>query len=444
MSIDIQRQNRRERHGERGTSLMLAVLALVLLAGMGLALLFITGGDTKNSQIDQRTKRVFYGSEAALEHGREELRQWNIASGTIEVNDELAQAAGLNGIIDFDPDLAEPIFDSNGDLTGFTNTGDDVPLKPLTAYEGGTYMSYLTNDPADGRSIILDTNEKLAVTGLGVTDEGSFEKVEAVVNAFDAIPRPQAAITILGPNPFFEGGSSTAKLLTGNDCGQWWFIPGLTIVPAVGVIGPAAEAQAELGITKPDSFQEGNTYGTEAIDDIDSTIDPRWKDCEYLVEMAAQFKSLADVVGNTSTPLGQLGTPASPKLVFIDGNYTIPGGWTGAGALWVTGKLDFHGNASFQGPIFIIGRGEFERSGSGNGDISGGNIVANVSGADGILFTSDDCLGADGVAGTSDDGIGPGSWNVSGGGAGDTTFCTDHLNIFAINWPFDIEEFRQR
>ncbi|MDH3283203.1 MAG: hypothetical protein OEQ13_00540 [Acidobacteriota bacterium] len=444
MGIETGRNRISESQEERGTSLILAVLALVLLTGMGVALLFITRGETRSGQVDQRVKRVFYGSEAALEHGREELRQWNIGSGTIEVDDELTQAAGLNGILEFDPDTAEPIFDAGGNLSGFTNTGDDLPLKGLTAYEGGMYMAYLTNDPADGRTAIADSNKMLAVTGLGVTDEGSFEKVEAVVNAFDAFPRPSAAITILGPNPMFEGGSSTAKLLTGNDCGQYWFIPGLTIVPVVGVIGAAAEAQAELGITKPDSFQEGNTYGVQAIDDIESTIDPRWKDCEQLVELAARFKSLADVVGNTATPLAQIGTVANPKMVFIEGDYVIPGGFVGAGALWVTGKLDFHGNASFQGPIFIIGRGDFERSGSGNGDISGGNIVANVSGADGVLFTSDDCHGADGVSGTSDDGIGPGAWNVSGGGSGDTVYCTSHLNIFAINWPFDIVEFRQR
>ena len=434
----------RERQADRGNALLLAVLALVMLTSMGVALLYVTQADVRIGQTDHEMKRVFYGSEAALEHGREELRQWNIASGTVTADDELAKAAGLNGIIEFDSGVAEPVFDSDGNLAGFTNTGDDVPLTGPTAYDGGTYMAYLTNDPAEGRTALADTNDLLAVTGLGVTDEGAFEKVEAVVEAHGSFPKPEAAILILGPSPTFDGGSSTSKKISGNDCGGLWFLPGLKTVPAVGVVGPAAEAQAELGITKPDTFQEGNTYGTEAVDDIDSFMDPRWKDCEFLVEMAARFKELADLVGDSTTPESALGTPGSPKNMFIDGDYNVSGSFNGAGALWVTGRLELSGSAGWEGPIFIIGRGEFERSGSGNGTISGGNIVANVSGADGTLFTADDCKGADGTAGTSDDGIGPGIWDVSGGGGGDTQFCESDFNLFALKWPFDVVEFRQR
>ncbi len=435
---------RTERQPERGNALLMAMLALVMLTSMGVMLLYVTQADVRIGQTDHRTKRVFYGSEAALEHGREELRQWNMTSGTVDLDDELTMAAGSNGLIEFDPDLSEPVYDSGGNLTGFTNTGDDLPLRGLTTYEGGTYMAYLTNDPAEGRTALTDGNNKLAVTGLGVSDDGAFEKVEAVVDSIGSFPKPAAAILILGPSPNFQGGASTAKLLTGNDCGKWWFIPGLTIVPAVGVIGPAAEAQAELGVDKPNTYQEGNTYGTQAVDDVDSFVDPRWKDCEFLVELAAKFKSLADVVGDSSTPESALGTPGNPKNVFIEGNYNISGSVSGAGALWVTGKLIFNGNASWQGPIFIIGKGDFERSGSGNGNISGGNIVANVSGADGVLFTSDDCDGPDGVAGTADDGIGSGTWDVNGGGNGNTEYCGDDFNLFALNWPFDVVDFRQR
>jgi hypothetical protein len=103
------------------------------------------------------------------------------------------------------------------------------------------------------------------------------------------------------------------------------------------------------------------------------------------------------------------------------------------------------GSASWIGPIFIIGQGRYLRDGFGNGYVSGGNIVANVSGPDGDLFTSDDCSGDDGTHGTADDGLGSGAeWLTNGAGTGKLTYCQAHLDLWRLRIPFDIVDFRQR
>lgn len=427
----------------RGSALVLAVFALTLLGGMGVALLFVTQQDTRASGSSLTLKRAFYGAEAALEQGRAELRSWQIASASLLLDEELEQAAGGNNAIDFDPNLVVPIYDSSGNVTGFTGTGDDVPLVPLSAFEDGLYAAYLTNDPADGRSNMADSNTHLAITGLYVGPDSSFEKVEAVVHHYDPVPPFAATILIAGEDPLFQGGTSSAKLLTGNNCRQP--APPGPAVPVVGTFGPAAESMAELGVDKPATYIEGLQNGVDTVDDVTGTVDPRWNDCAYLHELALRTREMADVIGDENTPLSELGTPGDPKVVFIDGDYDVNGTFHGAGVLWVTGEFYFQGTASWDGVVFAVGEGYFERYGSGNGDIEGGAFVANISGPDQILFTSDDCAGDDGILGSGDDGVaGNGTWDVSGGGTGDTVYCDSYVEDWRIRWPFRITEFRQR
>jgi hypothetical protein len=55
--------------------------------------------------------------------------------------------------------------------------------------------------------------------------------------------------------------------------------------------------------------------------------------------------------------------------------------------LVVTGKLTMRGNPRFDGVILVLGTGEVERSGGGNGHLYGAMMVAkfNVNGTGGFL-----------------------------------------------------------
>src|SRR6185295_226760 len=178
----------------------------------------------------------------------------------------------------------------------------------------------------------------------------------------------------------------------------------------------------EAGVRKPGSYTSGGNTGVDTVANVSGTIDPSWKDCDYLHDLARKVRAAADVVGNSSTPNGSLGTTVDPKIVYIEGDYAVGGGFNGAGLLWVTGALTFNGNAAWAGTIFTVGRGNFQRSGGGNGAISGANFVANVAGPDGLMWTADDCSGPDGLLGNSDDGPAIATYNNAGGGTGDTNY----------------------
>ncbi|HEU4402959.1 MAG TPA: pilus assembly PilX N-terminal domain-containing protein [Candidatus Polarisedimenticolia bacterium] len=427
---------------ERGSALVMAIFVLVLLAGMGAALLFVSETEVKMSQVDMRSKQVFYISEAGLEDGRETLRVTNLQGATAalrgSLNDELTAAAGANGVINFDPATLAAVYDSAGNVTGFTGYGDDVPLRATTSFSGGKYAAFLTNDPIDGKTSLNDTNDRVMITAVGTGTNRALEVVQAIVER-NPFPQMPATITMIGPLASFDGGNSNAKQYTGTDCA----IPGLAL-PVVGTIGSASEASAELGVHKPSTYTSGAATGLATVSDVNATIDPSWKKCDYLHDLARQVRAAADVVGNSSTPSTSLGTSTAPKIVYIEGDYSISGGLDGGGLLWVTGTLTFSGNASWSGVLFTVGKGDFERSGGGNGVISGANLVANVAGPDRLMWTADDCSGPDGVVGTSDDGAAIATYNNSGGGTGLTQYCSSAISTVEEQFPLAIVGFRQR
>jgi len=341
---------------------------------------------------------------------------------------------------DFSPDALRATYDSAGNLTGFTGFGDDVPVRGTTSFASGSFAAFLTNDVVDSGAPLTDTNDRVMITAVGAGEDRSLEVVQAVVErrSFPVMP---ATITIVGPLADFDGGNSTAKKYLGDDCPGG--VPGLS-VPTVGVIGPASEASAEAGVQKPASYTEGAETGVDTVDDIDATIDPSWKDCGFLLDLARTIRGLADVVGTSTTPLAQLGVPGDPRIVYIDGDYNLPGGYAGAGLLWVTGDLTIHGNTEWYGTIFAVGNGAIDRSGNGNGNIHGGIFVADISGPDRDLQTADDCAGEDGVNGTADDGAAIGSYHVNGAGTSDTQYCTSAISEVQERFPFVIVDFRQR
>jgi len=66
-----------------------------------------------------------------------------------------------------------------------------------------------------------------------------------------------------------------------------------------------------------------------------------------------------------------------PKVTYVDGDLTLGGGFDGAGILVVTGKLSGSGNISWDGRIFVMGKGEVDFSGM-NVSLTGGLYVANI------------------------------------------------------------------
>jgi len=442
---------------ETGSGMLMAIFVLFLVTTMGVALLFLSRTEVQLSQADGRNKVAYYYSEAGLEKARALVHYANIHNGgDIQYFDEeLAAVTGFDGVLDFDVNNLTATFDSSGNLTGLGGYNDDDAAFALTGISTGWHAAFLTNDPAEAGGIhdLNDTNKKVMLTGIGTGPDRSLEIVQAIVERVDLYPVPPAAITILGepncaPNcAVFNGGASNAKDYIGDDTGS--HCPGGTpglYVPVIGVVGSNSTGSVAPGVVKPLTYASGPDSGTDTIDDISDNpgLDPTWTDCDLLIDLAQEILDAADVVGNAATPNADIGTTVDPKITYIDGDYVVGPGFDGAGILLVTGQLDFHGRASWQGIIMVLGKGDYLRNGSGNGLISGGVVVADIAGPDRVLYTGDDCAGEDDTLGTSDDGIAQSTYNVTGGGTGETAYCSAYLLHWQAMKPLVITSFLQR
>lgn len=431
---------------ERGSAMLLAMLVMVLLTSMGIALLVLSEGEVSLGATDLRSKQSYFLAEAGVEAGRLALFS---ANGDGPFDDDLAAHAGGDAVIDFDPGQVEPTYDGQGQLTGFSGFDDDVPLVATSQLGEGWYAAFLTNDPGEGAGFdsTADTNDRVMITGVGATREGSVEVVQAIVEPAPPFPGAiPAAIMIFGPSPFFDDVNSVAKVFKGDDCGGTG-IPGFA-VPVFGLMDTPTENVVEASLSPNTTYTHAGQYDDISVSNLkDPTdpgivasslglIDPGWDDCDALREMTEEVRAVADVVcveGVSCT----LPPSAPDRVVFCDGDFSLGSSLSGAGLLWVTGTLTMSGATNWNGLIVVLGEGAFVRSGSGTGRISGATIVADIAGADNRYGTSDDCQG-----GTN--GFRSAVYNEAAGGTGLTTYCNADVLAATPLTRYPIVDFRQR
>ena len=158
--------------------------------------------------------QAFYISEGGLEDGRDAIFQMNkVSPDPRDLSEELAALSGGDDVLDFTPQNVRPVFDGNGNLTGFTGYDDDVPLRNMISLSDGRYATFVNNDPVESIDSVTDNNDMLLLTTIAVREDHSMEMVRALVERPDTFAIPPATITILGPSAIFDGGSSNAKEL---------------------------------------------------------------------------------------------------------------------------------------------------------------------------------------------------------------------------------------
>jgi hypothetical protein len=245
---------------------------------------------------------------------------------------------------------------------------------------------------------LTDTNNQVTLTSFGSGPDNSRTIIQTTVLRVP-IPNLPGAITMPGPNVVFAAGSSNASEANGY------------AYPAIAVNSATSRTTAINGIpeNRRDNYQGLGYDGTtnpKTPSVVNMTFPDPWGNLPQLQTLYQNLKGMADF-SSPSNPGFTLGTQLDPKLVVIDGDYTVPGGTLGAGILLVTGNLVFNGNIDYYGIILVVGKGSLTRTGAGNGNISGGVYVANIAGPDRNINTA-----ADNTWGTP-------TWDTSGGGTSD-------------------------
>ncbi len=430
---------------ERGSALLLAVFLLAVLTGLGLALHFQAQMEILMSAADGHSKQTFYLAEAGVEGGRQALFNTN---GDGPFGDDLIAAAGGDGNINFDPTAIEPVYAGDGTVTGFTGYGDDVPLIDVTALGSRWYAAFLTNDPgnAGGVTSTTDDNDRVLITGVGADSLGALRVIEAIVEPSSVFPGDiPALVTMFGTSPTWQEGTDPAdvKKMSGDDC-DGAGIPSFA-VPVVGLITTPVEAVVEGALSAETLHTSaGNTDHFTVVDLTDptdpgivasslGTISPGWDSCQGFLQMVDEIKTVADVICTPPT-LCTLPPSAPDRVVFVDGDFTLSSSESGAGLLWVTGRLTMAGDASWNGILVVAGEGEFVRSGVGNGTVSGATILADLAGPDDTWDTGDDCS----------TGFRPALFDEVVGGDRLTTYCNADVLAATPITKYRVVGFRQR
>ena len=314
----------------------------------------------------------------------------------------------------------------------------------------GGYLAFLSNDSVDPNPLI-DTNDRVIVSGVATGPGRSFEVVQATVESVSLMPTPPPCVlTILGPDPDFDGGRMR---LDGQDCGGAG-IPGHR-VPSVCVGGFVDHDRSYLG--KADATRHaaagqraretiasriGDTGVVVSLDDpLDESLrghdlapDPQWTDCERLLELVERIRRAAEFTCEASRCVidaapgwtgGNAPALKSSSITFVDGDLDVSADFRGKGLLLVTGRIDLDSTSGWEGPILALGRGEVVRRGErAGGALRGAVVVANLAGTDGSLGTADDCRG--GVLGFHRP-----RYDEHDAAIGEATYCTE--NIAAAN-----------
>ncbi len=432
---------------DRGSALLMAIFVLVLLVGLGTALLFLGQNEMGMARSVNDEKVAFHLAEAGIEAGRMSLLATN---GAGSFDDDLTAAAGADAALDLDPGSLAAVLDGDGVPTGVTGAGDDVPLRPLVALGssngGGYYTAFLTNDPAEGIANQADTNRRVMVTSIGVGPHRATEVAQAIIEPRQPLPIvPTAAMTFIGPPPSYDNGSSNAQDHVGTDCPLGGGIPGL-YVPIVGTTNSAADDQVEADMNRPQNFHSGTLEGQDTIANLTDPsepsmaqsglppIDPKWMDCNYIKDLVLNLIDDADYYcnrdnGTCTTPTGNAG-----DIVVIDGDATA--GAFSAGLLLVTGELTYSGNDAWHGIVLVVGEGLLHRNGGGNGRNSGAMILANIDPTpDGPRADKSDWCSS---------GFGQSSFSVNGGGNSTIAYCSDDVTGNNPVRTYRVTDFLQR
>jgi hypothetical protein len=376
------KSSRSGRDNERGAALISVLLISTLLLTAGGILILTTSMSAINPIDAQAEMQAFYAAEAGLQRTLNVMRTKDIPAGTMP--------AGKTKL-----STREVVL--NPRLANWLPYDGPVINGASTTLVGTNAFSVLITDPDDPDSAKINASalykpSRVFVQLTAYGPKRARKILNMIVLRWDLHGfQAPATITLRGsdatPNPpslTLDTGASAATVYTGNDSAGGASISALAVTASD--VPPAQD-----GIKRDDQI-EGSPISvlgtTSPYAGVPAAPQPEWLDT---ADKARAFLSMLQAEASsqnryftTQPAASQMGVAGNPKLTFINGDADLGSGDQGTGLLIVTGKLTMGGNTSFKGLILVLGKGSVERSGSGNGVISGGIVVAKFGATGGF------------------------------------------------------------
>jgi len=345
-----------DRKQERGAALLTSLMVSTLLLVVGGALI-LTTNLAAGLAIDSTTElQAYYAAEAGVN------ASLNVLRGNIESNPTGTRATFRN--------VADNSTLSNW-LT-YDATYDGANVVQVNTAPAMAYAVTVT-DPDNTPALQQPARLKIQVTGFG--PNGGRKNMEVMVSRFIFDFTPIATILMRGnddgttPMNTFAIGESTAKEYSGYDNAGTASLPVFGVTHGTDLTG----ATTTVADSKPNTVS-----GVDEVSEFENS------DLPFFLQSADNARAFLNtlqeqaVINNryfTSSP-ADFGTATNPKFTFIDGDATLV---EGAGLLVVTGTLTSDGNTGFRGIILVLGKGVYERSGTGNSDTLGAIVIASFA-----------------------------------------------------------------
>jgi len=324
---------------------------------------------------------------------------------------------------------------SNGTGSVVAVDGDSTHRTQVVCWNGNTELEISAGSCASFGAALVPAQNYTPVytlTALAVTlpvagsKQGSRRMVQMDV-ATGTIPNIPGAMVMDGDLPSFSPASSNAFSATGLDQSSssntrrpqnGTVCPPPGNEPAVGGYDTASTTLINTAVTG--SGRSANYTGSPTnVANVGTALGAGGMNTvQGLTALATQVAAAASPANtyNSTGALANPGTATNPVINVVTGDLNITN-LTGAGILLVQGNASFSGRPNYNGVILVIGKGNVDMSGGGNGVIDGAMLVANLYDSSNQLLTS----------GT------PGIPTINFSGGGNMTIQYDSCWVAAMN-----------
>ncbi len=268
-----------------------------------------------------------------------------------------------NGVITFQTTTNPPTYGLMGGTIKLCQSSSVCTSGPVLSLQPATTTLQSSATLHGSMTALEPYRLKVVATGMG---PGGSEKVlEAIVqrNFFNDGPS-SSAISMIGPNAFFQVGTSAQMMINGG------------AVPSVTVSDPTG-----LGTVVGNHTNGTMTPPPEVV----SNDVPDWQQNTTAMDtLIRQLRQTAQNSGryfNGTNPTNFGNFTTGTGITFCEGSCAMGGNSEGGGILVVTGTFTTSGNPRFKGLVLAVGRyvsaqnpGGVVRSGGGN-EVFSGNIV---------------------------------------------------------------------
>ncbi|MCL4524739.1 MAG: pilus assembly PilX N-terminal domain-containing protein [Acidobacteria bacterium] len=465
---------------QAGVALLVAIFALLLISGVAVALVVMSGTETSVAANYRSTTQAFYAGYAGLEEVRGRL--WPGHPSSLFSIANFLPAVGTTLPVGQVRYILNP---SPGEVVSPTNlvatnayADNEYQVEFGAAVTGATVLTTasisnlaLANTPgplfkwvritakterSSGIDIngdgVLDnaipifydgTNQNLTSTGrqvfrattLAVMPNGSRRILQYDLSAVVLNLQFASALTFDGNGSALFPANSNVYTVNGNDaasCGT----PPDPARPALGVLSPGDDAAITAAIPPNRLSKYTGSGPAPDVQNVSGSLSPNMQTVSSLEALVATITANADqVVQGPAASLPNYGTANAPTITVVNGDLNLQGQITGYGILVVTGNFSAGGSVGWRGIVLVIGQGTMSVSGGGNNSYEGAVLLARTH--------NDDPTGAGGGSLLPGPAPGPTLLDWAGGGGNGVHYDSCTIRNATNNVVYRVLSFRE-